>query len=154
MDFDRLLELFASLHRNEVEYILVGGVAVNFHGIQRMTEDVDLFLKADEANVCRLKKALHDVFDDVSIDEITAQDLSGDYPTIRYFPPDDSLIIDLICRLGEAVKFTDLDFETILVESVPVRVAAPRTLIFMKKDTIRPKDRADADHLRRKFNLD
>jgi hypothetical protein len=32
-------------------------------------------------------------------------------------------------------------------------VVTPRTLYTMKKDTVRPKDRMDAEALRRQFNL-
>ncbi len=35
-----------------------------------------------------------------------------------------------------------------------VSVVSSRTLYKMKKDTIRPKDRIDADWLRRRFNLE
>jgi hypothetical protein len=34
-----------------------------------------------------------------------------------------------------------------------VTVVSPETLYRMKKDTVRPKDRMDAEALRRKFNL-
>ena len=40
-----------------------------------------------------------------------------------------------------------------MVEGVPVRVATPATLYRMKKDTLRPIDRADAAALREKFRL-
>jgi hypothetical protein len=35
-----------------------------------------------------------------------------------------------------------------------VSVVTPRTLYRMKRNTVRVKDRVDADALRRKFNLD
>lgn len=40
MDFDRVLALFAALEVEGVDYVLVGGVAVNLHGILRVIEDV------------------------------------------------------------------------------------------------------------------
>jgi hypothetical protein len=40
------------------------------------------------------------------------------------------------------------------IEGVSVRVAAPATLYRMKKDTLRPMDRADAAALREKFELE
>jgi hypothetical protein len=36
---------------------------------------------------------------------------------------------------------------------VRVRVATPRTLYRMKKDTVRPQDRLDAQALRERFDL-
>jgi hypothetical protein len=40
------------------------------------------------------------------------------------------------------------------VEDVHIRVATPRMLYRMKKDTVRPQDRVDAEALRQHFNLD
>ena len=61
---------------------------------------------------------------------------------------------DLISRLGTAFGFEDLEAETVVLEGVQVRVATPRTLYRMKKDTVRPLDRADAQALREKFKLE
>jgi len=40
------------------------------------------------------------------------------------------------------------------VSGVKIRVATPRTLYWLKKGTLRPIDRADAEALREKFHLD
>lgn len=50
-------------------------------------------------------------------------------------------------------RYDDLAFEVHEFEGVPIRIATPETLIRMKRDTVRPKDRVDADTLRRKFNI-
>jgi predicted nucleotidyltransferase len=47
------LELFREMQRNEVRYLLVGGVAVNLHGAERMTMDVDLMIAQDASNLPR-----------------------------------------------------------------------------------------------------
>jgi hypothetical protein len=153
VDLARLVELFRALEREGVEYVLVGGVAVNFHGLSRATQDVDLFVRPTRENVERLKAALQAVFADGCIDEISADDLMGDYPTIRYVPPNDPFVVDLLGRLGVAVRYEDLAFQAHLVDGVRVRLATPATLYRMKKDTIRPIDRADAQALRQRFNL-
>jgi hypothetical protein len=149
-----ILPVLKALKDHEVDYVLVGGVAVNLHGILRATEDMDIFVKPDAENVDRLKQALQEVFRDGCIDEISVQDLAGSYPTIRYGPPDSDFVIDIIARLGEAVAFEDLDFEWITVEGVRIRVATPRTLIRMKRDTVRPLDRDDALRLAHAFHLE
>lgn len=152
--FDRFLTLLAELHRYEVEYVLVGGVAVNLHGILRNTQDIDLFVRAEPGNVEKLRSALRAVWDDPDIDEIRAEDLAGDYSTIRYGPPDDDFYVDVLARLGTAVRFDDLEFSVVEIEGVPVRLATPRTLVRMKHDTVRPIDQDDAARLREYFHLD
>ncbi len=155
MDFlNQLLPLFRSLDRRGVDYVLVGGVAVNLHGLVRATEDVDLFVRPDEENIARLRRALRDVWDDPEIEQITYEDLQGEYPTIRYAPPRGDVVVDVMTRLGTEVAFDDLEVETRSVREVPLRVATPRSLYRMKRDTIRPVDRSDAAALREIFDLE
>jgi hypothetical protein len=51
-DFLRLLEV----HR--VEYMIVGGYAVAYHGFPRFTKDIDIFFSDAEENLVRLQAAL------------------------------------------------------------------------------------------------
>ena len=154
MDYDDLLRLLRALHRHDVEYVLVGGVAMNLHGIARSTEDVDLFVRPDDENVARLRAALASLWSDDDIEGITAEDLAGDYPMIRYGPPGTDYAIDILARLGTAVGFDDLVWETHDLEGTPVRLATPATLYRMKRNTVRPVDRMDAEALRDKFDLE
>ena len=39
------LDLWKALNNHRVRYILVGGFATNFHGYQRYTGDVDLYIE-------------------------------------------------------------------------------------------------------------
>lgn len=51
------LDLFRTLQEERVEYIVVGGLAVNLHGVERATMDVDLVLAMDEVNLRRFLSA-------------------------------------------------------------------------------------------------
>ncbi len=149
--FNQALELLRALHDKEVDYILVGGLALSFHGLVRATEDIDLFLKLTAENVDRLKAALQTVWDDPCVDEIQYEDLSGDYPTIRYGPPEAVFYVDILARLGVTFCYEDLGFVVKTIRGIPVRVATTKTLYRMKKDTVRGKDRVDAEALRQTF---
>jgi hypothetical protein len=153
MDYDRLIVLLRALEQHGVEYVLVGGVALNVHGIVRATEDVDLFVRPDPENVAKVRAALRAVWPDPDIEQITAADLAGPYPTVRYGPPGEDFVIDFLSRLGTAFRFEDLHTEDVVLDGVHVRVASPDTLYRMKKDTVRPIDRADAAVLKDKFGL-
>ena len=50
-DFKELLEL---LNAHEVEYLVVGGYALAFHGAPRFTGAMDLFVKPDAKNAKRI----------------------------------------------------------------------------------------------------
>jgi hypothetical protein len=56
-DFEELLRL---LEKHDVDYMIVGGYAVAFHGHPRFTKDIDIFFSADKDNVERIKEALHE----------------------------------------------------------------------------------------------
>ncbi len=122
------------------------------HGLPRATADVDLFVEATPDNVDRLKRALHEVWDDPHIDEISAEDLCGEYPALRYYPPS-GFFLDIVTRLGTAFTWQDLEIEEKSFEGVPVRVVSPRTLWRMKRATVRPGDRLDAALLARRFGF-
>lgn len=54
-------ELFQALARHEVEYVTVGGIAVQAHGGQRVTRDLDVAIAASRENLDRLAAALADL---------------------------------------------------------------------------------------------
>ena len=45
------IELLEALVKNNVQYLLVGGVAVNLFGVTRFTNDIDFILALDEENL-------------------------------------------------------------------------------------------------------
>jgi hypothetical protein len=153
MNVAHITQLFAALEAAQVRYIVCGGVAINLLGLARATQDLDLFVEPTEENIERLKTALRAVFADPCIDEILASDLLGDYPAVQYVPPQGDFHIDVLTRQGEAVRFEDLEAARVPFGGLSVPVATPATLYRMKKDTVRPKDWADAAALRRLFGL-
>lgn len=154
MDFDRVMHLIDELNRHDVEYVVVGGVALNFQGLVRATEDIDLFVRPTEDNVARLRLALAAVWPDPEILKISASDLAGDFPTVRYGPPDESFLVDLLGRLGTVFSFDSIEAETLEIDGTAVRVATPAMLFRMKRDTVRPVDKADALALQQAFDLE
>jgi hypothetical protein len=154
MTFEEAKEILAALEREGVRYVLVGSMAMAAQGLVRATRDIDFFVSPDPENVERLKRALVFLFSDPKVDEITAEDLGGDYPAIEYVPPHGRYSMDILARLGEAFRYEDLESEEMLVDGIRVRVATPRTLWRMKKDTVRPRDRVDAEAIRREFDLE
>jgi Nucleotidyl transferase AbiEii toxin, Type IV TA system len=152
---DELLRVLKAFEDQGLEYVLIGATALAMHGIVRATEDVDFFIRATADNVERLKRALQSVYaDDPSIEEIRAQDLLGEFPSIRYYPPTGDLYFDVLTRIGEAARYEDVAVETKLIAGIRVRVATPRALYDLKKGTVRALDRQDAEALRQRFLLE
>ena len=154
IDLDRFLVLLRALNREGVEYVVIGAVALGLHGLARATEDVDLFVRPTSDNVAGLKRALSAVWSDPDIETIDAGQLAGEYPVIRYGPPDGAFTLDILARLGERFEYDDIEAGVVEMEGERVPVATPRMLYVMKRDTLRPLDRADAAALRRAFGLE
>ena len=55
------LNLYRSLNRNRVRYLLIGGMAAVLYGSPRVTKDTDIFIGADIENIERLLKALREI---------------------------------------------------------------------------------------------
>jgi hypothetical protein len=55
IEFRRLLE---SLHRNDVAFVIVGGIAATLHGSARLTFDLDIAYERTPENLSRLVGAL------------------------------------------------------------------------------------------------
>src|SRR5215471_645379 len=58
MEVSSVEAIVRTLNAAEVQYLIVGGLAVNAHGFVRLTRDVDLVLQLDTANVLRGLNAL------------------------------------------------------------------------------------------------
>ena len=148
----RVLRAFESVG---LEYVLIGATAMGIHGLVRATEDVDLFIRATPENVERLKQAFRAAYaDDPCVDDIDAADLLGDYPAVRYYPPSGDLYFDVMTRLGEAASFETIEAEIKEFEGIRVCVASPAALYRLKRSTVRPLDRRDAEALRQHFGLE
>jgi Nucleotidyl transferase AbiEii toxin, Type IV TA system len=155
MEPDELLRVLKAFENAGLEYVLIGATAMGFHGVVRATEDVDLFIRASEDNIERLRSALRNVYgDDPNVSEIRNEDLMGEYPAVRYYPPDGSLYLDILTRLGEAASYDTVDAEVKDIAGIRVRVATPAALYELKKGTLRPLDRQDAAALRERFDLE
>ena len=82
-DFKDLLELF---NKHKIDYIVVGGYALGFHGAPRYTGDLDIFVRPDPVNARRIIQALNEFgFGSVGL---TAADFEEEGKVVQLgFPP-------------------------------------------------------------------
>jgi hypothetical protein len=154
VEFRDALAVLRALEAEGVQYALVGSMAMAAQGLVRATQDMDIFVNPSPENVLRLRRALNAVFADPCVEEITVADLAGEYPAVRYVPPAGEVSIDILGRLGTAYAYADIETEVAEVDGVRIRVATPRMLVRMKRDTLRALDRADAAALRQRFKIE
>ena len=74
---EELIEFWKKLNDNGVKYMMVGGIAARFHGYNRTTDDLDMWIEDTLENRKKLRTAFIDLGygDFVSIE--TTQFVSG-----------------------------------------------------------------------------
>ena len=157
----RLFEnLFSSLNKESVKYMVVGGIAVNLYGIERATADIDIILKLDKKNLLKfvkvakklgLKPKLPLALDDF-IDEERRKGWIVDKDMVVYSLYDAKnpfFLLDIFVE--EPFNFDEvyekrkkIEFENTIIPLVPIKV-----LIAMKEKSDRPQDKADVFYLRK-----
>lgn len=139
--------IFAALAAHGVEYVVVGGVAVQAHGHVRMTNDVDLIPAPDRKNIERLALALNDL--QARVLNPGAEHLSIDAQML----PRAALWqlatrhgdIDVLHEAPGAARFADLRGRALVISlaGTPIPIAGRDDLISMKRASGRPVDIAD-----------
>jgi predicted nucleotidyltransferase len=152
--FDQhILHFWKCLNNQGVRYIMVGGVATNFHGYQRVTEDIDLWLEDTPDNRSRLRKAFK-------------EDGLGDYEileTITFIPGWTDFTLNNGVRLDIMTGLKGLEGQTFEecynyasiadIDGLKVPFLHINPLLQAKKAASRPKDRYDIDELEKIKNM-
>jgi predicted nucleotidyltransferase len=133
-------QISEALQRYGIKYVLVGGLAINFHGRPRMTHDIDLLIDPSPDNLKKLKEALS-FLPDNAIREVATDDLQK-YTVVRIA---DEVVIDLIGKIGD-VDVHNAGIEVHEIDGIKVFVADIDTLIKTKKG-LREKDNTDLSFL-------
>ncbi len=138
-DFRELLELF---NAHKVEYMIVGGYALAFHGAPRYTGDIDIFIKSDAENAQRILSAL-DKFGFKSIG-LTIEDFENPEKVVQLGVP--PVRVDIITSLS-GVTWEDAysGRETGKYGDISVYYIGRKQFISNKRATGRKKDLADIE---------
>lgn len=136
-DFRDILSAFCA---EQVEFMVVGGYAMAFHGYVRATGDIDLWVRCSEENALRIWRALHKF--GAPLFDLTLEDLKtpGIVFQIGLVPSR----IDVLTQIT-AVEFEEAwqTHQTIEIEGMIIPVIGKQKLLINKKSTGRNKDKAD-----------
>ena len=137
-------EFIALLNSTSVEYLLVGGHAVAYHGYPRFTGDIDFFVSANPGNAERLERVLGAFgFGNVGI---RREDFLEPNMVIQLGRPPNR--IDLLTSI-DGVRFDEawLDRAWADIDGLAVPIIGKSDLIRNKTASGRPQDLADLDAL-------
>jgi hypothetical protein len=141
-----LARLCAALNAEGARYLVVGGMAMNHHGMIRATVDIDLLLEDSLENQRKVRKAL-EILPDKAVRELRESDL-GEYTVVRVA---DEIVVDLMLSAC-GVKFVEAadEIEIREVRGVAIPFASAK-LLLRTKQTYRDKDIADRIFLEQKI---
>lgn len=142
-----LREFVELLNSNGVEYLVVGGFAVAWHGYPRFTADIDFFLRSAPANAEAVVRTLR-AFGFESL-RLTAADFTRPDQIVQLGAKPNR--IDLLTSIS-GVEFEAAwpHREQGSLDGVPVAFVGLEDLLCNKDSTGRPQDLADAGELRKR----
>lgn len=140
-DYKEMLQL---LLEEQVDFILVGAYALGAHGYPRATGDIDIWVKADEANSKKIYQTLARF--GVPLDQLNENDFAGEGIIFQIGVAPRR--IDIITQI-DGVTYDEADEDKIVVEveELKLTVLSLYKLIKNKMSTGREKDELDAKYL-------
>lgn len=133
-----LKKVIKSLNDNKVDYLLIGGYAIQSHGYIRTTTDIDILVPADKNTGKKIIKAL------LVLPDKCAKDIELSWfeekDTIRVV---DEVVVDIMFNAcGETYNSLKKYAETIEVDGIPIKTVNLEGLVLTKKG-FREKDIPD-----------
>jgi predicted nucleotidyltransferase len=149
--------ILRELVESGVDFFLIGGVAVGYHGHIRATKDVDVVPAPDPENLRRLAEVLRELeaqvegAEEFSADEIpdprdpAALELGGNWVLSTRLGR-----LDVMQWIGETPLWEELSPRAIEDEiaSLPIKIVAFDDLVRLKEMAGRPEDLLDLQRLR------
>jgi predicted nucleotidyltransferase len=140
-DFEEFLRL---LEEHRVEYMIVGGYAVAFHGHVRFTKDIDIFFAPSSPNIERLRRALVEFgFREETLAQVAFERKENIF-AIGVAPVRIDLLNDI-----DGIAFGEAQANAVRGRygRVAVTFIGKEDLIRNKSSTTRAKDKADVEEL-------
>lgn len=151
--------IFAELNNQGIDYVVVGGLAVNLHGIPRMTYDIDLMVLLEEQNILRIVNKLTGWGYRPKV-PVDPRDLADDQKRDFWmrekgmkalnFYSESQPIGEIAIVIDASAPYRDLKTRAVYMEigGERIPVISIHDLIEMKMRAGRKQDLSDVEHLR------
>ncbi|MBT3835404.1 nucleotidyl transferase AbiEii/AbiGii toxin family protein [Candidatus Peribacteria bacterium] len=152
MDFYK--HIFETLNTAKVQYVIVGGVAMNLLGCPRFTNDIDILLALDSENIDKMKKLMQELGYEqripLDLDELGDEKKAVQFIKDRnllaytfYHPKEPLYAVDVI--IGPSLQFDQYKKNVVHVDvwSISLPVVSIDDLIGLKEKSDREKDALD-----------
>ena len=144
---DELLKFWRSLSAHNVRYIMVGGFATRFHGFNRNTDDLDIWLDDNLQN----RRNLRESFIELGYGDFKSIETMDFVPGWTSFYVGSMIELDIMTKMKGLENYTFaecLDIASVAeLEGIRVPFLHINQLIANKKAVNRPKDQIDVIEL-------
>ena len=161
MEVRSIEAIIAALASTKVEYLIVGGLAVNAHGYERLTRDVDLVIGLQPDNIIRGLRALLGIGYQTSV-PVTPEDFADPRQREAWRKDKNMIVLKLWSGVHrrtpiDVFVYEPFDFAREFAAAIWVKVAGDLTapvvgyegLIAMKSAAGRDRDLLDIKALRK-----
>lgn len=146
---DELLNFWRALNNNQVKYIMVGGFATRFHGFNRNTDDIDIWLYDTLQNRKNLRKS----FIELEYGDFPSIETMEFVPGWTSFYVGHAITLDIMTSMKglENYNFAEcMDIASVAdLDGIIIPFLHINQLIANKKAVNRPKDQIDVLELER-----
>ncbi|MEK7224559.1 MAG: hypothetical protein AAB221_02620 [Bacteroidota bacterium] len=150
---EELLNFWRCLNKQDVRYIMVGGVATNFNGYQRSTDDIDVWLEDTSDNREKFRQA----FKQYSGTDFSMIPRMQIVPGWTNFNLNNGYRLDLMVSMKglESLTFDEClhSSSKAVIDDLTVPFLHINHLIANKKAVNRPKDQLDVIYLEKIIKL-
>lgn len=159
MKIANLRAILHALNHNNIRYLIAGGVAVNIHGYQRMTQDLDLVIQLIPENIINALTTLEELGYKPAI-PVTKEQFAEKEIRNKWVETKHMEVLSLISNLHPETTLDifvtepfdfNLEYQQAnlvqLDQNLNVRVISIQTLIQMKEKAGRDRDKDDILHL-------
>jgi hypothetical protein len=143
------IDFISQLNTFQVEYLVIGGYAVSFHGYPRYTGDIDIWINVSKENAKKVMKALNKF--GAFIPDLKIDDFLRNEPMVGVYLGREPNKIDIINAL-EGLDFDSCYSKKIIASQGDVKInyIDYDDLIYLKLNTNRMRDKADVEELEKR----
>jgi hypothetical protein len=144
-NFFQFENLLVELARANIDFAVVGGVAISLNGFVRATEDVDVIVGKSPENIRTLLKCL-ERWGEGWARELKVEDFAVEEGSIRVMEDFD---LDIFVRMrGKTIDDFRPNFRHFESHGVRIAYLSPADLIYLKEGSWREKDQLDVSAMK------
>lgn len=160
MQVQSLIQIIRALNEAGVQYLIVGGVAVNAHGFERYTKDVDLVIGLDPHNITQGLHALESIDYHMSI-PVSPEDFASEENREMWKTEKNMIVLKLWSDQHQRTPIDVFIYEPFnfqaeyakrkieKIEGFEAPIVSLESLFKMKRDANRNQDLIDIENLQR-----